>query len=56
MARHIVGPHMQKGCLKKVRLAEVCRISWGPRDSCVLGQGSVGLGAMPAMGMEGFPW
>lgn len=53
MAWHIVGPQVLRGCLEKMRLAEVCGISSGP---AVLGQHSVSLGTMPAVGVDSFPW
>lgn len=39
-------PSGATGVFEEVRMAEVCRISWGPRDHvvAVLGPGSVGLG------------
>lgn len=47
-----------QGCLKQLRMAEVCRIIAGQETPvpAVLGQGAVSLGAMPSTGVEGFPW
>ena len=48
---------MQKGYVKKARLAEVCGNQLKTkRLMCVLGQGSVSLGSMLAMGVESFLW
>lgn len=44
------GPHVQKGCLKKVKPAE------NQKTQARAGPGLWCLGTVPAVGVEGFPW